>query len=125
MGRKEPHSAGSKISIPVDFSLTDPSEISNMRSQLIKDLKKPFIDHVTTATSYNFIKQVKIENFDERVMTLPDKEIFELYTDYLKIRSEKNVGKKETEQNGILKRIEQRILTDGSFLRRIFKNKKS
>ena len=121
MGKKE--SGEPKIAAPVDFSAADPSDISHMRTQLIKDLKKPFIDRVSTASSYSFIKQVKIENFDERVMTLPDKEIFDLYSDYLKIRSEKNVVKKEIEQNTIIKRIEQRILTDGSFLRRIFKHK--
>ena len=116
-------SAIEKIHHNMEFSRTDPSEISSMRTKLIQELKEPFIERVNSRSSFSYIKQVKIENFDERVMTLPDKEVFDLYAEYLKIRSTKSEKTREVVRDGILARIEQRILSDGSFLRRVFRRR--
>jgi hypothetical protein len=112
-----------KIHNTIDFSLTKKSEIDHMRTRLIQELKTPFIERVSTAPSYDHIKEVKIENFDERVMTLPDREVFDLYSEYLKIRTIKSEEKKELVRNSILDRLASRILSNGHFLRRIFKDK--
>jgi len=122
-GRKDAAPPLEKNHKKIDFPATDTPELREMRARLIQDLKTPFIERVNAASSYSFIKEVKVENFDERVMTLPDKEIFDLYAEYTKIRGMKSEKKKEVAKNSLLERIETSILSDGSFLRRIFKRR--
>jgi len=105
--------------------LADRAEISHMRTELIHELKTPFIERVNASPSYSYIKQVKIENFDERIMTLSDQEIFDLHSEYIKTRRIKDRKKKEDVREGILKRLEMSILSDGSFLRRILRQRKA
>lgn len=122
-GRKDVPPPREKNHTNIDFPTTDTPELRGMRARLIEELKTPFIERVNSAPSYSFIKQVKVENFDERVMTLPDKEIFDLYTEYEKIGHMKNGEKKEAARGSLLHRIESSILSDGSFLRRILKRR--
>lgn len=106
-----------------DLPMREKSEIAHMRTRLIKELKTPFIERVTTAPSFSHIKEVKMENFDERVMTLSDREIFELYTEYEKIGTLPDKKEKEMVRNSILDRLASSILSNGHFLRRILRRK--
>ena len=131
MGKK-----GGSPSLPNEPKLPTPAEkhhkntgsppapdTDRMRARLIEELKTPFIERVNSLPSYSFIRQVKVENFDERVMTLSDKEIFDLYTEYEKIGHMRSGEKKEAARSSLLHRIESSILSDGSFLRRILKRR--
>ncbi len=123
--RDGPHSSGTMQNNhkKTDLPMTGKSEIAHMRTLLIKELKTPFIERVTTAPSFSHIKEVKMENFDERVMTLPDREIFELYTEYKKIGTLPDKKEKEMVRNSILDRLASSILSNGHFIRRILRRK--
>jgi len=114
-----PATPGKNIPGIIDFSLATQAEINRMRIRLMEELRKPFVRRVETAPLHHFIRQVKAENFDERLMTLQDKEIFDLYTDYRNIRSINDDEKREHARDSILDRLAFSILSDGQFLKRI------
>jgi len=115
--------AGKRTPLHPGGPVAQDTEVSRMRTRLIEELRTPFIEHVKDAPSDIFIKQVKVENFDERVMTLPDKEIFGLYVDYLKTRRIENETTKKTVRKSILDRLELSFFSEGWFLGRILKRR--
>lgn len=109
-----------KLSESAGFSRATSSDINRMRIRLMEELRTPFVERVNSAPNHSFIRQVKTGNFDERVMTLKDREIFDLYTEYQKIRSLPDEDTKETVRDSLLDRLAFSILSDGRFLKRIF-----
>jgi len=88
---------------------TSKSGITNMRNRLITEYKQPFADRIRI-DSLDFedawSKQMKIDHFGERVKTLPDEIILDLYGDYVKSRTMKTEQGREAVNNYILHFLE-------------------
>ena len=98
-------------------------EIGRMRAQLLTEFREPFINRVDTTSPDIQIKEVKIRNFDERVKTLPDEYIVELYENAVKNRAVKGEKKKEEVQNYILESLELSYYMNGWCVDRMVRRK--
>ena len=94
-------------------AVQDRTEIGVMRAQLPMEFKEPFINRVNTTSPDIHIKEVKIRNFDERLTTLPDKYIADLYENAIKIRTLKGEKKKVEVKNYILESLELSYYMNG------------
>lgn len=112
-----------KIQKTMHPSMADQYEIGRMRNQLLTEFKEPFINRVDTTSSDYPLKEVKIRNFDERIKTLPEEYIHELYDNAIKIRTLKGEKRKEEVQNYILESLELSYYLNGWCVDRMVKRK--
>ena len=92
--------------------------INRMRNLLILVYKQPFTDRITIDPldfEDTWSKQMMIDHFEERVKTLPDAIILDLYEDYLKAEAMNTRKGKETVTNCILYFLEQSYALDNWF----------
>jgi hypothetical protein len=93
-----------------------------MRYQLIKEYKLPFIERTKTGSpdfAESWSQQLIIDHFDERVKTLPDSEIMDLYQDYLKLKVMKTESGKDAINNFILHNLELSYSENGWFSKKM------
>ena len=88
---------------------TSSSGIINMRNRLIKEYKLPFIERIKIDSldfEDSWSKQMIIDHFDERIKTLPEEMIMDLYGDYLKSKTMKTASGRDAVNNYILHFLE-------------------
>jgi hypothetical protein len=97
---------------------TSRSGIINMRNRLIVEYKPLFAKRITIDSldfEDTWSKQMRIDHFDERVKTLPDDIILDLYGDYVKSRTMRTVRGRDAVNNYILHFFERSYDIDGWF----------
>ncbi|ABS56229.1 hypothetical protein Mboo_1712 [Methanoregula boonei 6A8] len=97
---------------------TSRSAIATMRNRLIMEYKQPFADRITI-DSLDFeeawTKRMIIDHFDDRVKTLPDDIILDLYGDYLKAGTMRTRSGRDAVNNYILHFLDLSYNRDGWF----------
>ena len=85
-----------------------------MRNRLIKEYKLPFTERIKIDSldfEDSWSKQMIIDHFDERIKTLPEEMILDLYGDYLKSKTMKTKSGRDAVNNYILHFLELRLIT--------------
>ena len=94
-----------KIHASINFSLITPSEILEMRHRLITGLRSHFTEYVESSSSGIRIRQAAIDNFEDCIMTLPDHDVFNLYSNFSTIGSVKSEKGKDLVRRYIIQKL--------------------
>jgi len=101
------------------FKLTD-SEINLMKGILIKDASPLFNDFWLNREKVNIINKLTVKCFKERIMTLPKKDIFGLYSELIELKKAKSEEAKALRLEHFMMNITLYYGREGWFLRRVF-----
>ena len=113
------HRIGKSINTPQ----RDKSELNTMHTKIIEEFKPLFMNHIQETTSGTLPHLIIGECFEERIRTLPDDVVSDIFDDYLKYKEMESETGRDIVRNYILNRIEMSYSLDDWFLEKIFGQK--
>jgi len=90
----------------INRSLTTQDEIGRIRKHLVQEFRVPYINRVHSSAGDPYIKEAKIELFEDLVKSLPEEKVLDLYEACRMIRAMRSEVARKILENYIITQLE-------------------